>query len=85
MNVSVSRLMRVARDGPKDFSERLLHRRNSLRMTQAVLAEKSNISNSFISELENGHANPSITVVLKIAKVLKTMPGWLAFGEGERK
>ena len=81
MNVPVKRIMRIAREGPKNFPERLLYERTSAYITQDDLAEKSGVSKSFISELENGHTNPSIVVVEKIAKALKTKPGWLAFGE----
>jgi transcriptional regulator with XRE-family HTH domain len=48
----------------------LYHRRKYNGLSQQVLAEKANITQSIVSELEAGEYNPSIETLTKIADVL---------------
>lgn len=45
-------------------------RRRDANMTQAVLAEKTGVTQGAISMIENGDRNPSLEVLLKIAEAL---------------
>lgn len=44
-------------------------------MSQLELAEKANISQSFLASLEAGKKSPSVTTILKLAKALEINPG----------
>ena len=61
--------------------KRLILRLKKLRaqreMSQAVLAEKSGISREYIARLETGHHDPSLSTLVKLAKVLKVKVGEL--------
>lgn len=46
--------------------------REKIGITQEQLAEKVNVSKEFISYIENGHKDPSISLLKKIARVLNT-------------
>jgi transcriptional regulator with XRE-family HTH domain len=50
----------------------LIHRclRSESSLTQQALAEKCNIFRTYLSRIENGSANPTITVVSDLASVL---------------
>lgn len=41
-------------------------------MTKSDLSEKANVSISFLSDLTNGHANPSLKIMESIASALDT-------------
>lgn len=56
----------------KIFRENFKKRREELRLTQAELADKANLSLTFISQLERGEKEPSLRTAYKIAKALKT-------------
>jgi transcriptional regulator with XRE-family HTH domain len=43
-------------------------------MTQEILAAKVGVDRSYIGFLERGEANPSLTMIIKIAKVLGVQP-----------
>jgi len=49
----------------------IYHRRKYKGLSQQTLAEKANITQSIVSELEAGEYNPSIEVLTKIADALK--------------
>jgi len=55
--------------------------RKEKNMTQAVLAEKLNISNRTISKWENGDGFPDITILPEIAKTLGISIDELLAGE----
>jgi transcriptional regulator with XRE-family HTH domain len=40
-------------------------------MSQADLAEKAGLSREYIARLETGHHDPSLSVLVKLAKALK--------------
>lgn len=48
--------------------------RNSKGISIRQLAEKTNLSKSYLSEVENGHYMPSIFVLCKIAIALDVKP-----------
>jgi DNA-binding XRE family transcriptional regulator len=45
--------------------------RQSLRLSQSDLAERAETDQGFISELERGVANPTLDLILRIAKALR--------------
>lgn len=63
------------------FGERLRHQRNSFHLTQEEVAEKLGIGFRYYQMLEQGYRNPSISVLIKISKVLSISTDYLLFGE----
>lgn len=58
---------------------RLLGERN---MTKSMLAEKAGISVSFLSDLTNGKANPSLKILVAISRALDAeLPALLEFND----
>ena len=57
------------------------------KMTRKNLAEQSNISEAYLSMLENGKRKPTIEVINNIAKALKCKPDiiFLTFNSTESK
>lgn len=62
---------------PTKLGKRIKKLRDSLKITQDQLAEKVNISTVYIGYIEQGRNAPSLDVLNKIAKVLKTSPSKL--------
>jgi len=56
----------------KTFGEQLRRRRLALKLTQEEFAHRSGIDISFISRVERGVSQPSIGVLLQMAKLLGT-------------
>lgn len=56
----------------KQIGAQITVRRKKLGITQDELAGLAEIDRSFLSEIENGHKNPSITTLVKIAEALDT-------------
>ena len=54
----------------KDLGEAIKDRRKELDITQPHLAELAQISINTLYKLEKGQGNPTIEVILKLAKVL---------------
>ena len=54
----------------KNIADRLRIYRAKERISQEQLAEKSNWTQTYVYKLENEMANPSIFVILKLAKAL---------------
>jgi len=46
-------------------------------MSQAALAQKAGISREYITRLEGGHHDPSLSTLIKLAKALKVKVGEL--------
>lgn len=64
-----------AGDGPYteqflEFGRAVHDRRKSLHMSQADLSAKAGVARYFLSQIENGQANPSLKVVFGIAAAL---------------
>ena len=55
----------------EELSQLIINSRNSLDLTQNQLAEKSGVSQSNISKIENGSYRPSIATLKKIANALE--------------
>jgi transcriptional regulator with XRE-family HTH domain len=53
------------------FFTNVLHILDERHMTRSELSERSGISNSFLSDLANGKANPSLKVMEAIASALE--------------
>ncbi len=47
-------------------------RRASLRLSQAELAESSELHRSYVSDIENGGRNISVSVLMRLARSLQT-------------
>jgi transcriptional regulator with XRE-family HTH domain len=62
------------KDVLKGIGKRIKKHRLAANFTQEDLAGAAEIDRSYISELENGHKNPSVLTLYKIAAVLKIKP-----------
>ncbi len=68
----------------KRFGQRVKFLRGLENMTQAVLAEKTEISLVYLNKIERGLASPSFAVIAQLARSLGTEPANLfLFSEGE--
>ena len=63
---------------------RMKKRRKELKMSQAELAEKINVSNNHISSIETGKQIPSLTTFVKICEQLDTTPDFLLLRHNSR-
>ncbi len=73
----------------KAFATRLRQLRKSAGLTQQELAESAGITAKYVSELENGHANPSLAVIYALSEAglgvpLATFFGYDAAGDEVR-
>ena len=59
---------------------RIKMRRKELKMSQAELAEKINVSNNHISSIETGKQLPSLPPFVDICEQLQTTPDFLLLG-----
>ncbi|KKP68177.1 MAG: Helix-turn-helix domain protein [Candidatus Roizmanbacteria bacterium GW2011_GWA2_35_19] len=57
---------------PKVLGKKIQKRRNVCGITQEELANKVNISRAYMGYIEQGRNSPSLEVLEKIAKALKT-------------
>lgn len=57
---------------PKSLGKKIQKRREEVGITQMTLATKVNVSRVYMGYIEQGRATPSLEVVEKIARVLKT-------------
>ena len=55
----------------RSIGKRIKILRRTIPVTQEELSEQANLSQNFISQLENGQKSPSIETLLKIAHVLE--------------
>lgn len=56
------------------FGHRIQKRRQELGITQEELADRLNLSRTHMGHIEQGRRSPSLEVINKIAKALKTSP-----------
>jgi len=68
---------RLAKSVAEAFGTELRAARLGARLTQQVLAELAEVDPVFISFLENGHRQPSLTVLLTLERELGLDPGEL--------
>lgn len=64
----------------KNMGNRIKIRRKELRIKQAELAEKLNISNNHMSSIENGRQKPSLDIFIQICNLLSVTPDYLLLG-----
>lgn len=64
----------------KKIGIRIAQRRKEIKMKQNILAEKTNLSNNHISNIENGYSVPSIETFAKICNALNITPDYLLLG-----
>ena len=62
------------------MGNRIKIRRKELRIKQAELAERLNISNSHMSSIENGRQKPSLDIFIRICDLLNVTPDYLLLG-----
>lgn len=62
------------------MGNRIKIRRKELRIKQAELAEKLNISNNHMSSIENGRQKPSLDIFIQICNLLSITPDYLLLG-----
>ncbi len=69
--------MAVTRQNNKLFGEVLRAYRLEKQLTQEQLSERVDVIRPFISALENGTRQPSLDMILRLAKALDVTPGKL--------
>ena len=69
--------MAVTRQNNKLFGEVLRACRLEQQLTQEQLSERVDVIRPFISALENGTRQPSLVMILRLAKALGITPGQL--------
>lgn len=62
------------------LGKRIAQRRISMGFHQNEFAEKANLSNNYMSNIENGHSIPSLMTLAKICINLDTTPDMLLLG-----
>ena len=62
------------------FGARVRNRRERLGLSQEALAERAGLHWTFISGIERGVRNPSLTTVLRVSAALQTTAGLLLRG-----
>ena len=63
----------------RDIGSRIVQKRKELSLTQKQLAERLNISNNHLSNIENGKAAPSFDLFIDICRELNTSSDFLIF------
>ena len=59
----------------KRLGESILFYRKKLRLSQQQVATLSDVDRSYLAEIEEGKANPSVKFLHRIAKILKDKVG----------
>lgn len=62
------------------MGNRIKIRKKELRIKQAELAERLNISNNHMSSIENGRQKPSLDIFIQICNLLNVTPDYLLLG-----
>lgn len=62
------------------LGKRIAKRRHELGYKQCIVAEKANISNNYLSNIENGKSIPSLETFADICNALSTTPDYLLLG-----
>ena len=65
----------------KVIGKKIKERRLSLNITQEYIANKLDVNASHISNIKCGRANPSLTILIKIANILKCSVDYFISGE----
>jgi len=67
------------------IGKRVASRRKQLKLTQAELSEKTELTSKFISNIETSHSIPSIESVMQLCKALDVTPNYLLTGISDKK
>lgn len=62
------------------LAKRVSNIRKEKKLTQAQLAEKANLTNNYISNIETHHSIPSLETLVKICNALEVTPNDLLVG-----
>lgn len=54
-----------------DLARNIIARRRALNMSQEKLALQAGVDRTYVSQLERGIANPSISILCRIAEILQ--------------
>lgn len=65
------------KEDAKKLGENIKNIRLYKKITQAELAETIGVDKSFISNIENGKTNPTLSTITSLAKALKVSPNEL--------
>ena len=65
----------------KEIGQKIKERRQSLGITQEMIANRLDVNPSHISNIECGRANPSLTALIKIANILECSVDYFISGE----
>jgi transcriptional regulator with XRE-family HTH domain len=76
--------MAVKRQHNKLFGEVLRAHRLEKQLSQEQLSERVDVIRAFISALENGTRQPSLAMILRLAKALNIKPGELVDAVAEK-
>lgn len=58
----------TAKRSSRDLARRLRRFRDAAGLTQEELARRARLTSKFVSQIENGHVNPSIEVVARLVE-----------------
>lgn len=64
---------------------RIARRRKRLKLSQAVVAERADLSNQYVSNIERAVSIPSIEVIMRLAIALDTTPDEFLVGTARRE
>lgn len=61
-------------DATRQFGLEVKRRRMALALTQEVFADLSGLHRTYVSGIERGDRNPTLDIILKIARALQCSP-----------
>ena len=64
---------------------RIAHRRKQLKLTQAVVAERAEINDQYLSNIERAVSIPSTEVIMRLAAALDTTPDEFLVGTSRQE
>jgi transcriptional regulator with XRE-family HTH domain len=67
-----------------EFGKVLRQQRHSVRISQEALALTADVDRTFVSQIERGVRQPTLTTLWKLAKALKVKPSTLVLGVEQR-
>ncbi len=67
------------------IGQRIAHRRKHLKLTQMQVAERADISEQYLSNIERAVSIPSIEVVMRLAAALDTTPDTFLVGSARQE
>lgn len=63
-----------------EIGTRIRNKRKELGLRQNELAEMSELSNNYLSNIENGHSVPSFEALVRVCNALGTTPDYILLG-----